>query len=121
MTIDRSEQAIRHRLEEERAALVAQLDAFPIHNEDNQDDDYGAGQHPADDATELFLRERNIPLRSNSEDLINQIDEALARLDEGHYGICERCGQPIGPERLEAVPYAAYCITCQRIVEEQRG
>ena len=47
----------------------------------------------------------------------NQIDEALHRLDEGAYGICEDCGRPISPERLKAVPFARRCVECQRQAE----
>jgi DnaK suppressor protein len=51
--------------------------------------------------------------------LLASIDSALARLDEGTYGRCERCGRPISEERLEALPYATRCIECKRL--EERG
>lgn len=111
--------AVRERLQSERNSLQEQLDAFPVEHQGNQNDDYGVSQHPADDATELFIRERNIPLRSNLEDQIVQIDTALERLDAGSYGQCARCGRPINPERLEALPAAIYCIDCQRAVEHE--
>jgi len=41
------------------------------------------------------------------------VDRALAKLDEGSYGICDRCGRPITPERLEAIPSATLCVTCR--------
>ena len=41
------------------------------------------------------------------------VDRALAKLDEGSYGICDQCGQPITPERLEAMPSATLCVTCR--------
>lgn len=107
---------IRQRLEAERMDLHAQLDAFLIDNQD-QDTDYGSGHHYGDDATELFLRERNIPLRNSIQQRIEQIDAALRRLEEGSYGSCARCGQPINPERLEALPHAILCIGCQSLVE----
>lgn len=47
---------------------------------------------------------------------MKQIENTLARMDEGTYGECETCGKPIAPKRLEALPHAARCITC----EEQR-
>ncbi|MEN9936658.1 MAG: hypothetical protein RLZZ387_3237 [Chloroflexota bacterium] len=111
--------AIRKRLEAEREDLQGQIDAFEVENQ-NQQDDYGVGNHLADDASELFLRERNIALRVNAEDLIAQIDAALHRLDGGTYGTCGRCGQPIAEERLEALPYVSFCITCQSEVERER-
>jgi len=111
-----SPEAVRRRLEEEREALQAEIDAIPIDNQ-NQKDSYGAQQHPADEATDLFLRERNIPIRSNAQDLLTQVDQAMQRLDAGTYGTCARCGRPINPERLEALPYAILCIDCQATME----
>ncbi|HHJ14192.1 MAG TPA: TraR/DksA family transcriptional regulator [Gammaproteobacteria bacterium] len=43
---------------------------------------------------------------------VQQIDQALARIRAGTYGLCERCGEPIGEERLKAIPYASLCIDC---------
>ncbi len=111
-------QAMRKRLEEERASLVSDIDSLQIENE-NQDTDYGASNHPGDDATEVFLRERNLTLRENADDMLAQVNAALERLDKGTYGICQRCGQQINPERLEALPSAAYCITCQSAIEQE--
>jgi DnaK suppressor protein len=111
--------SIRKRLEDERTDLRSQIDALEIENQ-NQQDDYGIGNHLADDASELFLRERNIALRGNAEELIAQIDAALQRIDAGSYGICARCSQPIAAERLEALPYVTLCITCQSAVERER-
>ena len=65
-------------------------------------------------------RERNAALRGNANDLLAQVDAALHRIETGAYGTCERCGQLINPERLEALPYAIYCITCQAEVERER-
>jgi len=58
-------------------------------------------------------------LEDNAEHLLASIESALARLDDGTYGRCERCGQPISEERLEALPYATRCIECKRL--EERG
>lgn len=104
---------IRARLEQMRAELLADEENLPIGQEEDVSDS-GPGQHYADDATDTFLRERNLALRGNADGLVAQIDGALARLDEGTYGICERCGRPIGAERLEALPYTALCIACAR-------
>jgi len=109
---------MRQRLLDEREQLTANQDDISIANE-NQDNDYGVSNHPAQDATEVFLRERNIALNNNAEEIIAQIDSALERMDNGTYGQCARCGQMIAPERLEALPYANYCINCQAIVERE--
>ncbi len=49
--------------------------------------------------------------------LLRQVEDALERMEQGSYGVCDDCGQTISPKRLEAVPWALYCISCQ----EKRG
>lgn len=115
----RDEALIRKRLEDERADLISSIEAIQIENR-NQEDDHGVDHHLADDATEVFIRERNMALRNNADDLLAQINAAFQRLDAGTYGICTRCGQPIAEERLDALPYAVYCITCQSVIERSR-
>jgi DnaK suppressor protein len=110
---------VRVRLEQERASLRSDIAALVANNQAPQDD-AGIGNHLADDATEVFVRERDLALRSNTQDLLAQVDEAIKRLDEGSYGICARCGKKIAFDRLEALPYAIYCITCQSQVEHER-
>ncbi len=110
---------LRARLEKERRSLIGDIDTLNIENQ-TQPDDYGVGNHLADDASDVVSRDLNLALRSNSRDLLTQVEAALRRLDEGTYGVCARCGNPINPERLEALPYATYCITCQSEIEHQR-
>jgi len=107
------------RLERERASLRSDIAALAADNRAPQDA-AGIGNHIADDATEVFERERDLALRSNSQDVLAQVDAAIERIDQGRYGICARCGKKIAPDRLEALPYAIYCITCQSIVEHER-
>ena len=76
-------------------------------------------QHLADHASEMLDREVDESLEENAEQLVHEIDVAVARIDAGTYGTCARCGQPIPEERLEAVPYATLCLDCKRI--EERG
>ncbi len=120
MTDNQRYAALRQRLEAERAELQAQMDN-PEMSGDEQATDNGVRHHPADEATDIFLRERSLALNNNAADLISQIDEALARMDSGDYGVCERCGREIGAERLEAKPYATLCIECQSIMEQGRA
>lgn len=65
-------------------------------------------------ATQVFEQQRDLALRDHSRQHLAAIDEALARLDAGTYGSCISCHQPIAPGRLEALPWAALCIDCQR-------
>lgn len=73
--------------------------------------------HPGDLGSETFEREKDLGLRSGYERHISEIDEALARMNEGSYGICDRCGRPIPRARLEAMPSAGTCIQCQEGIE----
>jgi len=67
-------------------------------------------------ASQVFEQQRDLALRDRNEQQLAAVDAALARLDDGTYGLCVRCGRPIAPERLDALPWAAHCIDCQRIV-----
>ncbi len=58
-------------------------------------------------------RDRRMALNELDEEKLDLVTSALARLDEGTYGICLECAQPIDPDRLEIVPYAALCAPCQ--------
>jgi DnaK suppressor protein len=64
----------------------------------------------ADAGTFTFERERDLSIENNVRDLLKKIDRALARMDDGTYGICSRCGRPIEKARLKALPYADLCI-----------
>ena len=80
----------------------------------------GLGNHLAEDGTNVQEQERILAVSADLGVLLTLVDGALQRIDEGTYGICQRCGKPINSERLEAFPYVAYCIECQTIVERQR-
>ena len=67
-------------------------------------------------ASQVFEQQRDLALREKDEQHLEAVDAALARIDAGTFGSCIRCGRPIAPERLEALPWAAHCIDCQRIV-----
>ena len=71
-------------------------------------------------ASQVFAQQRDLALRDRSDQQLVLVDEALARLDDGTFGTCVRCGQPIAAERLEALPWAARCIDCQRLAARDR-
>jgi DnaK suppressor protein len=68
-------------------------------------------------ASQVFEQQRDLALRDRASGHLRLVDAALARLDAGTYGACLRCGLPIPPGRLEALPWAAYDIDCQRVVD----
>jgi DnaK suppressor protein len=71
-------------------------------------------------ATHVFEQQRDLALRDRATLHLALVEEALARLDDGTYGTCRRCGRPIAAGRLEALPWAAHCIECQAIVDRER-
>lgn len=66
--------------------------------------------HPGDLGSEMFERGKDIALLENEERLLARVKDALEQMDQGDYGVCQECGQPISYERLEAVPYALFCV-----------
>jgi DnaK suppressor protein len=78
-----------------------------------------ADNHLAETASATLDREIDYTLEENSEHVLAAINEALRRIEEGSFGVCRTCGEPISRERLEAIPYATQCIDCKR--KEERG
>ena len=70
--------------------------------------------HPADLGTENYEEETALELLENEEHLLMEVNDALARIEQGTFGRCENCHKPISKERLDAMPYARYCIRCAR-------
>jgi RNA polymerase-binding protein DksA len=79
----------------------------------------GAGHDQADMGATSFERDHELTVLSNERDKLAQIDRALQRIDDGTYGVCESCGNPIGKMRLMAFPRATLCLTCKQR-EERR-
>ena len=75
--------------------------------------------HLADMAADTYDRELSMNIVSSEQEILYQIDDALKRLDDGSYGVCQQCNQPITMSRLKAVPYASLCINCQRAKEQK--
>ena len=73
--------------------------------------------HMADVGTENYDQEFTLGLIENEQETLEQVMEALARVDAGTYGICQECGNPVAKPRLQALPHTRYCIECARKVE----
>jgi RNA polymerase-binding transcription factor DksA len=105
------EAAVRERLERERdrvGELIAGLRSEGLDQEEaaNSGDITHYDQHPADQGSEVFEREKDLAILEGLEVDLAEIEAALQRLDEGTYGVDEVTGEPIDPERLEAYPTA---------------
>lgn len=77
----------------------------------------GYEDHPADIASETFEREKDLAIGESVETLLNQVITALEKVDRGTYGVCDACGKPIKKARLQALPFATLCLTCQDRME----
>ena len=90
------------------ATLTGDFDALVEASEGSNADD----EHDPEGATIAFERSQVDALARQAREHLREIDAALARLDAGVYGTCERCGRPISAGRLEARPTARTCIDC---------
>jgi len=95
-------------------------DSLNLSQRDASGDLSGYSFHIADMATDNFDREFNLELASGEQELLNKIEDALRKIDEGHFGICEICSKPIAQKRLIVVPYARFCIKCQAEEEKKK-
>ncbi|HET9437059.1 MAG TPA: TraR/DksA C4-type zinc finger protein [Gaiellaceae bacterium] len=120
MTVQLDLERFRRVLESERDRLNHAREA--VHHdgsllEETGDLAIGSGDHIADSASETYMRELDEGLEENAGNILAEIEAALARIEDGTYGLCSACGKPIAAERLEAVPYATLCIDDKRALE----
>ena len=115
-----------------RARLAAELDFIKgnlnaltrdaLRQQSESSGDVGVhSTHMADHGTDNFDRDINLLLASGRQEAIYAIEDALRRMDSGSYGNCEVCGNPIGFDRLDAMPYAKMCIECKKDLEKGKG
>jgi DnaK suppressor protein len=112
--------AIREGLVAEREQLIEQVRELDAEADVKNWREGGFDDDPADAGSASFERETAQSLSRHTRKLLEQIDDALRRMDAGTYGVCERCGERIEPERLEALPYAQLCMDCKRRDETGR-
>ncbi len=109
--------AAKEKLEAEIQQL--QRDNLNRSQRDSSGDLSGYSYHMADVGTDTFGREVELTIASAGSETMKLIDEALERIEDGTYGKCQICGCQVDMKRLEAVPYAHLCISCQS--EEERN
>jgi len=113
---------IRQRLLRDKTQLEHDL-AIKDEEASEQGDDLdpergGVGNHMADEANDTTEQETTMALQNEAQQTLDQINEALARLDAGTYGTCANCGKKIPQARLEARPFAIYDIACQQLADQ---
>lgn len=111
---------LRAQLTEECARLEAEIAALDHEERTTQSEASGENayrDHMADQGSATFEREMDMTFEENDRDELDRVRDAIARLDTGTYGICQRCSAEIPPARLEAVPAASLCIKCKEAEE----
>jgi DnaK suppressor protein len=105
---------LRARLESEQNRLTHELEQLKASvrpaEERREGSPFGKREEEAAEAAELETR---LELEKRIREQLAAVEHALAKYDEGTYGLCDSCGQPIGSERLEALPQASLCLNCK--------
>ncbi len=106
---------MRKRLEEKQAELqqhIATLTGSPAPHEDAIQASDGVAE-PEEEAVDLQETDVDQAILDSEKTLLAEVQQALVRIDNGTYGICSNCGQPIPEKRLEAIPWATLCVACE--------
>jgi RNA polymerase-binding protein DksA len=120
MTVLADHKAFKERLLAERERVLGEISELEAELSISLEDSSGESpydQHMAETAGATLDREIDLSLQDNARGTLAQVDRALEKLEEGTYGICDKCGKPIGEGRLEIAPYSALCVDCKRLQE----
>lgn len=104
--------SIKENLLAERAGLFAKLNDNDLSVDDSETPD------PVDLAVRNYSKNVMLAVSENESRQLQMVDEALQRIEDDEYGVCQNCSNTIHPKRLEAIPWARYCLNCQELVEK---
>src|ERR1044071_786330 len=106
---DNYEKLLRKKADEVRRSMSAQKVAQVVTRLDVPSDEGDLSQQSHEEW--IFLNRNTLEMK-----LLREVEEALRRIERGTYGICHECEEPISAKRLDAVPWAKYCVTCQESI-----
>ncbi len=106
----------KKRLIEKQRQLVDEVGRTALYGKDAEDDSI---KDLGDQANTAYNREFFFELGNGDRRILRDVVSAIKKIDAGDFGACERCGEDIAEKRLEALPFARYCIECQRVVEHE--
>jgi len=114
---------LRARVESERKRLIEEMKQLKatMHpaNERREGSPFGKRE---EEATETYELERRLTLEKTIREQLASVEHALQKFEDGTYGLCDNCGEPIAPERLEALPQATLCLDCKaRQAKDAKG
>lgn len=114
--------SLRSRLENERKRLTEELEQSKASarsaNEMREGSPFGKRE---EEATESYEFEKRLALEKRTRDFLAEVEHALDKFEDGTYGLCDNCGQPIDPARLEALPQATLCLTCKAQTKDAKA
>ncbi len=105
----------RRLLQEKKNGLMAELAKTKNAEEETTEE---STQDIADKAVSSYTREFLYSLNDSERNTIQQIDQALGRIEDGTYGSCLNCGTPMSEKRLTAIPWSRHCVDCQELAEK---
>ncbi len=107
---------LRSRLESEQKRLIEELEQLKANvrpaEERREGSPFGKREEEAAEAADL---EKRLVLEKRTRDLFAEVEHALHKFEDGTYGLCDACGKPIDPARLEALPQASLCLSCKAL------
>lgn len=107
--VDRNLKALRDKANELRRRMSAEKAAAIVSRLEDPSDSGDLSQQSHEEW--LFLNRNNL-----EKSLLREVEEALARVKEGSYGVCQECEEAISPKRLQALPWAKFCVRCQEVL-----
>jgi DnaK suppressor protein len=107
--VDRNLKALREKAHELRCRMSAEKAAAFVSRLEDPSDSGDLSQQSHEEW--LFLNRNNL-----EKTLLREVEEAMSRVKEGTYGICQECEEPISPKRLQALPWAKFCVRCQEML-----
>ncbi len=108
-------EALKKRLGEQREEILSMYEHDLKVGQQNADD---GAEDIVDRANNAYNREFMLSLSGSERQILLEIEGALERIESGDYGVCFNCSEKIARRRLQAVPWARYCIDCQELVEQ---
>lgn len=106
----------KKRLLDKQYQLQEEVGRSALYGKDQEDDSI---KDLGDQANTAYTREFFFELGNGDRRVLREVAIALQKIEDGSFGTCERCSEPIAEKRLDALPFARYCIDCQRVVEEE--
>lgn len=103
---------IKQKLIAERELLIEKLNGNDLSIDDSETPD------PVDLAVRNYSKNVMLAVSENESKQLTLIDEALLRMEDDEYGLCQNCENDINPKRLAAIPWARYCLNCQELLEQ---